>query len=338
MTYLYASFRASNIVENAWFTQGQRDNCTYPFWLLRERFGERGVLLNTPDVNAGRDIAFELQIDVQDREESVPTYLLLWETMQVQSRNKLVGNSCRYRRIFSWNDSLVENCNYVKFHLPIVNDTVPFSIGWTGRDKLCCAVAGNKHIKMDDMRDLYSKRVETFRWFEQNAPDDFDLFGTGWERTAARSGLLGKLESSMLAKFYAWTNVRPFPCYRGTIARKRDTLERYRFSICYENISDLPGYITEKIFDCFFAGCIPVYWGASNICDYVPQTCFVDRRKFSDHESLHHFLTSMAEADYIAYQIAIREFLTSQSAIRFYAEAFASHIVETVMTDFEQPS
>jgi hypothetical protein len=39
---------------------------------------------------------------------------------------------------------------------------------------------------------------------------------------------------------------------------KKNTLEKYKFSICYENARDIPGYITEKIFDCFFAGCVPI--------------------------------------------------------------------------------
>ena len=43
---------------------------------------------------------------------------------------------------------------------------------------------------------------------------------------------------------------------------------------------DVLGYITEKIFDSFAAWCVPVYWGASNVTDYIPEGCFIDRRKF----------------------------------------------------------
>ena len=34
------------------------------------------------------------------------------------------------------------------------------------------------------------------------------------------------------------------------------------------------GYITEKIFDSFFAGVVPIYWGAENITDYVPKSLY----------------------------------------------------------------
>jgi len=40
-------------------------------------------------------------------------------------------------------------------------------------------------------------------------------------------------------------------------------MRQYRFNISPEN-SDTPGYVTEKLFDSFEAGCIPIYWGSSN--------------------------------------------------------------------------
>ena len=38
-------------------------------------------------------------------------------------------------------------------------------------------------------------------------------------------------------------------------------LSRFRFSICPEN-SNAPGYVTEKLFEAFLAGAVPIYWGA----------------------------------------------------------------------------
>ena len=50
---------------------------------------------------------------------------------------------------------------------------------------------------------------------------------------------------------------------------KIDTLRRYKFCVAVEN-SEMPHYVTEKIFDSFVAGCVPVYFGAPNIYDYIP--------------------------------------------------------------------
>jgi hypothetical protein len=43
----------------------------------------------------------------------------------------------------------------------------------------------------------------------------------------------------------------------------------------------MDGYITEKIFDCLYAGTIPLYLGAPDILKYVPADVFVDCRKYS---------------------------------------------------------
>lgn len=45
-------------------------------------------------------------------------------------------------------------------------------------------------------------------------------------------------------------------------------LRNYRFHICFEN-SSYPGYLTEKLFDAYAAGCIPIYWGDTSLCENV---------------------------------------------------------------------
>ena len=49
---------------------------------------------------------------------------------------------------------------------------------------------------------------------------------------------------------------------------------QYKFIICFEN-SKTPGYITEKIFNVFLAGSIPIYDGAPNITDYINIEAFI---------------------------------------------------------------
>lgn len=47
---------------------------------------------------------------------------------------------------------------------------------------------------------------------------------------------------------------------------KLEFIKDYYFNICPEN-SYCTGYTTEKIFDCCMAGCIPIYYGCSNLND-----------------------------------------------------------------------
>ena len=76
---------------------------------------------------------------------------------------------------------------------------------------------------------LYQERLSTIEFFQNYYPHEFDLYGIGWP---------------------------PSMEYQGTITTKTECLKRYKFCICYENTKDLDGYITEKIFDCFVAGCV----------------------------------------------------------------------------------
>ena len=95
----------------------------------------------------------------------------------------------------------------------------------------------------------------------------------------------------------------------------------------------IPGYITEKIFDCFFAGCVPVYWGAPNITEHIPQNCFIDRRKFKSHEELYSYIKNMPENEYQTIQMNIENYLFSEKAEPYRAETFANTIVEHILND-----
>lgn len=50
---------------------------------------------------------------------------------------------------------------------------------------------------------------------------------------------------------------------------------QYKFTIAFEN-SMLPGYTTEKLFDCFKAGTVPIYWGNPEITRDVNPKAFIN--------------------------------------------------------------
>jgi hypothetical protein len=56
-----------------------------------------------------------------------------------------------------------------------------------------------------------------------------------------------------------------------------NVFNRYKFVICFEN-SYLDGYITEKIFNCFFSKTIPIYKGSPIISNYISDKSFIDAR------------------------------------------------------------
>lgn len=331
----FASLCANGQSENIIFQLDHptnRDNCYYPYWLLKNALLKAGIEINTVDANAGKNVTFELHQDVQKHVCDVPAYVMLLESPVIRPDDQRNDLLAKYRLVFTWNDDLVDGYRYFKINTPnniIIND----SRGWFGRERLCCMIAGNKSASQSSPLELYSERVKTIRWFELNAPQDFDLFGTGWDAPAARQGLLGKVLGRLQRQIFAKSGKIYFPSYQGKVVSKLDTLQKYRFSICYENVRDIPGYITEKIFDSFFAGCIPVYWGASNVDIYIPETCFIDRRKYSSYSDLYQFMASMTESEYIGYQERIAAFLTSEQARPFSAEFFADTICTTIVRD-----
>jgi hypothetical protein len=58
------------------------------------------------------------------------------------------------------------------------------------------------------------------------------------------------------------------------VADKWDGLAPYRYAIAIENHA-AADYWTEKVADCFLAGTMPLYFGASNLADYFPAESFV---------------------------------------------------------------
>jgi hypothetical protein len=56
-----------------------------------------------------------------------------------------------------------------------------------------------------------------------------------------------------------------------------NVFNKYKFIICYEN-SYADGYITEKIFNCFFAKTIPIYKGSEKITNYINKNSFINGR------------------------------------------------------------
>jgi hypothetical protein len=137
--------------------------------------------------------------------------------------------------------------------------------------------------------------------------------------------------------------VAPDPLYaaavgenRGPVDSKSETLSRYDFAICFENMA-LRGWITEKIFDCFFTGTIPVYLGAPEIKEKVPADCFIDMRDFAGYEELRNHLKSLSAAARERYREAARDFLQSPAFDPFCKSTFVNLFRRVVAEDAGVP-
>ncbi len=166
--------------------------------------------------------------------------------------------------------------------------------------------------------ELYLERLAAIRHF--GATDGFDLFGRGWELPT--SGADRATQTAINRS------------YRGEIPPhdKVETLGNYRFSLCFENTA-FPGYITEKIFDCMVAGTIPIYLGAPDIADYIPNAAYIDFRDFGEYAALEAHLRAMTEAEAQPHLLAARHFLASDAAEMFteakYVDLLSRLLLET---------
>ena len=306
------------------------DDLLYPFHYLARVARKQGISVSTIDTEPldsyDAIIFFDypgkhnryLKKLIEMKFENL--YLFLFENEIIKPDNWKKENYRYFKKIFTWRDDIIDNKKIFKFFLPNkIPDAISLNI--SRKTKFCCLIAGNK--KNNQPRELYSERIRAIRWFEKNQPAYFDLYGKGWD---LRLPSFLTPFKPVLQPFYD-TFFPHYSSYRGEITSKRIILEQYKFSICYENVSDIPGYITEKIFDCFFAGCVPIYLGASNITDYIPENTFIDKRKFSDYSELFDYMNKLSEDEYMQYLHAIEDFIRSEKILPFGAEYFANLII-----------
>jgi len=257
----------------------------------------------------------------------IPIFLIILESKLVRKANYVADKHIHFRKIFTYDDSLVDNIKYFKINYAFsFPETISNDL--TNKDKLCTLIAGHK--KVHHHLSLYGERVRAIRWFEKNHPEEFEFYGVGWDKYVFPDIRLLKNLNRMnsLQKLFAPT----YHSYRGRVERKRDVLGNYRFVICYENIKDIPGYITEKIFDCFFAGSVPVYLGANNITSHIPSGCFIDKRNYGSYEALYEYLSTMSDETYLGYLDTIKAFLKSDEAYPFTCECFAKTIIDGILS------
>ncbi len=208
-----------------------------------------------------------------------------------------------FSKVFTFHDGLVDGKKFIKFRYfslrPMRKDITPFH-----ERNLCCGVFGNKRSHYSG--ELYSERLKIIRFFEQHHPNEFGFYGIGWDQS----------HSSI---------------YLGATEDKSSTIKNYKFNIAYENTKDVPGYITEKIFDCFEAGVVPIYWGSPTVTDEIPAGCFIDRRQFASDEALYNYLISIDEETFQTYLENIREYLDSEEAKVFDRDHFVLSIVNGLL-------
>ena len=171
---------------------------------------------------------------------------------------------------------------------------------WERIDRLDRIVVINgNHIPHKVPNELYSKRIEVMASLAKLGV--VDLYGRGWAKWWSRA--------SMWLPY--WKNRKTLmSIYKGECDSKYEVLSHYKFSLCFENMA-MKGYVTEKIFDCFYSGTVPLYLGASDISSLIPELAYVNCREFGSWVKLQEFVAGITGDQFNAMREAGRAFLKS---------------------------
>lgn len=323
-----------------------RDDCLEPYRHIKEKFALNRIEIHTPDLLQKQGVTsdFSLYIDTQKIESGISKkYFINLEPPLISPLSSDISYLKNFDLIFTWNKKILEQSplsgKAIEIRLP---NPIPQKILESGDTKFrsvrdrefkICMLNSNKAPPTIEKVELYSERVKIIRWLEKNLPDKFALFGPGWEKPSkvirGTNIFLYKIEKLKSVIF----NKKPFSSHLGTVETKREVLSNSRFAVCFENSRGPAGYISEKIFDCFFSGCVPIYLGDPNVSSQIPKESFIAADAFTTYEDLFEFVLGMTDEDYESYQIAASKFLQSKEFLPFSSEAFATTIVTAIKND-----
>lgn len=306
------------------------NNGSNVFWKMDKKMKKMGVELNTIDIKGSTNLYIYCDVPY-------PWCIRLWwDIIKHNNKNILINFESPiinpfslwkplwflFNRVYTWNDDFIDNKKVYKLNIPQISYNRTKHIKYSDK-KLLVAVYANKNTPplfsmFTKYRSLYRVRNELIRKFCIEIPNDFDLYGRGWDNPT-----LFNLRGKSL-------NHCKNNCYKGEIVDKIDTISKYKFCLAIEN-AEAPGYITEKLFDCFKARCVPIYLGDSSIYKYIPKDCFINLKDYSSFPDLLNLLQGMEETTYNKYIGAMETFLRNRINLdNWFEKGFENLLLEYV--------
>jgi hypothetical protein len=179
------------------------------------------------------------------------------------------------------------------------------------------AVLINSNLISLDDDEMYSlRRILSYR------SSDIDLYGYGWNKgikssikallIEIRRYIHKPLTIKIKGMRYYFRNQEN---YKGSVKNKNFTMEKYRIAIIIENSL---GYVSEKIFDSFSAGCIPVYVGPDLKRYQIPIGLYIQADPSLD--SVNKAIAQAKKTDYAKWLSDLEKWLNSNDCIEKWSE------------------
>jgi len=126
---------------------------------------------------------------------------------------------------------------------------------------------------LDNLREKYIKNLK-----------NIDVYGRGWEKYKIHPNINVKSTNGK-------QNDRPAYEY----------YKNYTLCIIIENTT-ADGYVSEKIYDAFIAGCIPIYYGNNNNQVGIPKNMYIDLKNFETSKDLALYIDNLSNDDIIKFK------------------------------------
>jgi hypothetical protein len=331
--------------------QGMKSD-TYMYKDLKEFLFTKGLELEVQSINKPEDSEVIICLNetkyfkrYKRREKNQHIFLILTEPPVYNLEDWAEERHVFFDKVFTYDPKLVERDpeKYIHIYFPInffsnPSASIPGLSDFQNKI-LASLIAGAFTITKPALKNnsLLFERFKVLKWYNQNDPDMLHFY--------ARVHPIKRFEhfrgASILNKFIPHLTKRIAKflfermiagVYKGAIPAllKNEVMGRYRFNYCLENSHSINGLISEKIFDCFYAGTVPVYYGAPDIADHIPGNCFILYSDFKNLRGLNDFLKQMNYDTYVKYLVNAANFLNSPKADVFRTTHFTKKIYSAI--------
>lgn len=318
----------------------------YMYVALQKELRALGVDLSTQDINPVGSSEFIIVLNetfffkTYKKPKGQKLYLILSEPPVYNFEDWKKENHLPFDKVFVYDDRLADNIKYFHYNFAIdfesFDKPMPVSSGAFSKKKLCVLMAGTFSVlpHRKEMQSLLHERYKAIRWFNEYFPADLDFFSRvivekkfGEFKGASYLNKIAPALVNKIASYKFKQNCEKV--FKGSVGaeKKIETMKAYKFYLCYENTHSINGLISEKIFDCFAANCIPVYEGAPDISNYIPSNCFINKEDFKSYSALHHYLMNMSYEEYSGYIKNILAFMNSEKINPFKVSTFTKKII-----------
>jgi len=306
------------------------NNNARKFYYLRKILEENNINLDTFDINPQEESVLSIYLDVNKKaltqKRSPKNILIVRESPIINKDNDKNYYLKKFNLIITWNRTLCDqkkifwagygNCSELRIKDPLEI--------YKKKKKDLCIINSKKYSNSNN--ELYKEREKAIDFFNKSDLS-FDLFGYGWDKRQFK-GILKPFNRVSFARNFLY---QPNPSYKGTVKSKEDILSKYKYSLCFENCIKT-GYITEKIFDSMFSGCIPIYLGCPNIENEIGKDTFIDVRDFSSYKELYKYLIKMPKKEYLFKINKIISFYDEYIKTTFYDAAWADYVAKKCLS------